>query len=203
VQATRKTFPKLDVQGLVGEYADALHYFSRDKSRPSLVLFLGSNIGNFDFAAARGFLRQVWGALNPNDLVLIGFDRRKEIARMVAAYNDAQGVTAAFNLNLLTRINRELGGQFELNNFGFYATWNPMRGAIESYLISKARQDVRVGKLGQSFHFEPWEPIHMEYSFKYGEQDIREMAASTGYEIVAEYMDSKQWFVDSLWRVRR
>lgn len=203
VQATRRTFASLDVQGLVGEYADALHYFSRDKSRPSLVLFLGSNIGNFDYASARGFLRQVWGALNPGDLLLVGFDRRKEIARMVAAYNDAQGVTAAFNLNLLARINRELGGEFDAARFDFYATWNPMRGAIESYLISRVRQEVRVGKLGQSFHFEPWEPIHMEYSFKYGDQDIREMAASTGYEIVGEYMDSKQWFVDSLWRVRR
>lgn len=203
VKSTRATFPELNVQGLVGEYADALHYFSRDKSRPSLVLMLGSNIGNFDYAAARGFLRQVWGALNPGDLVLVGFDRKKEIARMVAAYNDAQGVTAAFNLNLLARINRELGGAFDAAKFTFYATWNPMRSAIESYLVATARHDVRVEKLNREFHFEPWEPIHMEYSFKYGEQDIEELAKATGYEIAAQYSNAKGWFTDSLWRVRR
>lgn len=203
VTRTKTSFPALDVQGLVGEYGDALHYFSRDKSRPSLVMFLGSNIGNFEAAAARSFLRQVWGALNPGDLVLIGFDRKKEISRLVAAYNDSAGITAKFDLNLLARINRELGGNFDLRKFEFLATWNPTIGAIESYLISREKQAVQVAGVNQTFYFEAWEAIHMEHSFKYGDHDIAQLAQATGYEVVAEYTDERGWFKDSLWRVRR
>lgn len=203
VAATRATFPGLEVQGLVGEYGDALHYFSRDKSRPSLVLFLGSNIGNFEYPAARSFLRQTWGALNPGDLLLVGFDRKKDIETLVAAYNDSAGITARFDLNLLARINRELGGGFDPSAFRFYATWNPVLGAIESHLVSTRRQEVPVRALGRSFSFEAWEPIHMEHSFKYGDEDIAALAAATGYEIVAEYTDAQGWFKDSLWRVVR
>ncbi|MBX3473882.1 MAG: L-histidine N(alpha)-methyltransferase [Planctomycetes bacterium] len=203
VADTGRAFPVLDIQGLVGEYADALHFFSKDKSRPSLVMFLGSNIGNFEYPAARSFLRQVWGALNPGDLVLIGFDRKKDISQLIAAYNDSAGVTARFDLNLLARINRELGGRFDLGKFEFFATWNPIVGAIESYLVSREKQSVPVAGVNQTFHFEAWEPIHMEHSFKYGDHDIAQLAAATGYEIVAEYTDEKGWFKDSLWRVRR
>lgn len=203
VADTRKAFPALDVRGLVGDYGDALHYFSKDKSRPSLVMFLGSNIGNFAFPAARSFLRQVWGALNTGDLVLIGFDRKKDIGQLIAAYNDSAGVTAKFDMNLLARINRELGGHFDLGKFQFFATWNPGAGAIESFVVSRERQSVRVDGLNQSFSFQAWEPIHMEHAFKYGDHDIAALAAATGYEIVAEYTDEKGWFKDSLWRVKR
>ncbi|MCC6463711.1 MAG: L-histidine N(alpha)-methyltransferase [Planctomycetes bacterium] len=196
-------FPQLHISGIVGDYADALHYFSRGKTRPTLALFLGSNIGNFDYPAARLFLRDMWEGLNHGDLLLVGFDRKKDISRLLAAYADPKGVTARFDLNVLARINRELGGEFDLKRFDYHCVYNPVLGAIEAYLVSRERQSVRVAALGRAFEFEAWEPIHLEYSFKYNPTDVHHLARATGYEVVSEFTDSHEHFIDSLWRVRK
>jgi uncharacterized SAM-dependent methyltransferase len=197
----RGRFSKLDVNGIVGEYFDSLSWLSRDQKRRNLVLFLGSNIGNFSRVQTRVFLRQLWEALNPDDLVLIGFDLKKDIDLLLDAYNDAQGVTAAFNTNLLARINRELGGEFDLPRFRHYATYDVHSGAVESYIVSMVKQTVAVRAVRTSFEFNAWEPIHTEYSYKYLQSDIESLAQATGFEIVGQYHDSKRWFTDSLWRV--
>jgi len=194
--------PDQDVHGLVGDYVGALRHLASVDSRQRLVLFLGSNIGNFDKPRARAFLRRMWTGLRPGDHVLIGFDLKKDIEALLAAYNDRNGTTAAFNLNLLERINRELGGHFDLDTWRHYGTYNVFTGAMESYIVSLEEQSVAIDALRTSFHFMPWEPIHTEYSYKYLEHDIESLASFTGFEIVARYFDERRWFCDALWRVR-
>lgn len=201
VTSMREILPAVKLGGVVGEYFDALHWLRNQNDRTTLVLFLGSNIGNFGKAQAAVFLRQLWEALNPGDLVLVGFDLKKDIDLLIDAYNDSAGVTAAFNTNVLARINRELGGDFNLSKFRHYATYDVFSGAIESYCVSMARQVVYVRELRTSFTFDEWEPIHTEYSYKYLQKDIDELASATGFKVIDQYFDSKQWFTDSLWRV--
>ena len=197
-------YPQLVVRGLVAEYTDGLRWLhAQPDRRPCLVLFLGSNIGNFNKAQARAFLRRMWSVLEDGDHVLIGFDLKKDIDLLLSAYNDPQGVTSEFNLNLLRRINRELGGAFQVEQFRHFGTYNVFSGAMESYLVSQEHQEVWIEALNQAFLFEPWEPIHTEYSYKYLPSDIEALASSTGYTIVEEFQDRRGWFTDSLWRVEK
>ena len=145
----------------------------------------------------------VWNALNPNDHVLLGFDLKKDIELLLCAYNDTSGVTRQFNLNVLDRINRELGGEFDLSKFRHFGTYDVFSGAMESYLVSKEKQTVFVKEISQFFSFEAWEPIHTEYSYKYLESDIQELAADTGFVIEKQLYDSKKYFVDSIWSVQK
>ena len=196
-------FPNLRVHGLVSEYFNALNWLKTLDHRKNLVLFLGSNIGNFNADASRVFLHSLWNSLNANDQVLIGFDLKKDISMLLRAYNDSKGVTRQFNLNLLRRVNRELGGNFDLRSFMHYASYNVFSGAMESYLVSRIRQDVMVQKIGQAFSFEPWEPIHTEYSYKYLETDIVKLAEDTGFEQLHRFYDRNEFFTDVIWRVKK
>jgi L-histidine N-alpha-methyltransferase len=200
---TRAQFPGLQVAGIVAEYFDGLHWLSNSNDRRKLVLFLGSNIGNFNRVQARVFLRQLWEALNDGDQVLIGFDMKKNIELLLAAYNDKQGVTAAFNKNLLKRINRELGSNFDLTAYRPFATYDVFSGAMESYIVSLEQQTVVIRELQSTFEFSEWEPIHTEYSYKYRLSDIDGLALDTGFGIVDQYHDAKGWFTNSLWQVEK
>ena len=202
-QTMKDSYPGLKITGLVAEYFDGLKWLSGNNRRRNLVLLLGSNLGNFPKPQAKVFLRSLWNTLKDGDYVLIGFDLKKDIDLMLDAYNDPNGVTAAFNLNLLTRINRELGGTFNLGDFRFFATYNVFSGAIESYLVSLKKQTVLIKEIGQNFLFRAWEPIHTEYSYKYLSSDIVDLAESTGFTIVKQLFDSKKYFVDSVWQVSK
>jgi dimethylhistidine N-methyltransferase len=193
--------PDLELHGVVGEYVPALRWLASQDKRQRLVLFLGSNIGNFDKPRARAFLRRIWTGLRPGDHTLIGFDLKKDIELLLAAYNDAQGVTSRFNLNLLQRINNELGGDFDLSKWRHFGTYNVFTGAMESYLVSLEPQTVRIESLRHGFTFEAWEPIHTEYSYKYLPSDVESLAEYTGFEAVGLYHDTRRWFCDALWRV--
>jgi dimethylhistidine N-methyltransferase len=203
VDSISRKFTKLKTNGIVAEYFDALKWLSNITQQRNLVLFLGSNLGNFSKPQARVFLRGLWNTLNDGDYVLIGFDLKKDIDVMLKAYNDSEKITAEFNFNLLRRINRELGGNFDIESFRFYASYNVFSGAIESYLVSQKEQAVFIKHLGQSFDFDAWEPIHTEYSYKYLESDIEGLAKNTGYRIEKQLYDSRQYFVDSVWRVEK
>lgn len=197
-----RQFPELGIEGLAADYFTGLKWLSRQNEKQrTCVLFLGSNIGNFSHAEARAFLRSLWNALNNDDLVLIGFDLKKDIDTMLDAYNDPQGVTREFNLNLLTRINRELGGDFDIDRFRFFSTYDVFGGSMNSYLVSLADQTVYVDAIGQKFHFRAWEPIRTEYSYKYLESDIAHLAAETGFRVEEQLYDTRRFFTDSLWRV--
>jgi uncharacterized SAM-dependent methyltransferase len=166
------------------------------------VLFLGSTIGNTDDASAMAFLNTLRAHLNEGDYLLIGFDLKKDIDLMLAAYNDSSGVTREFNLNVIRRINRELGGRFPVDKFAHYEFYNPVKGAMESYLISLEEQDVAVDSLQRCFHFDAYEGIHMEQSTKYLEKDIPAMAQAAGFESVGQWCCARGWFLDALWRVK-
>ena len=203
VESLQSEFPGLEIHGLVSEYFNALNWLKNLNQRKSFVLFLGSNIGNFNAEKSRVFLHSLWNSLNTNDYVLIGFDLKKDIDRLLRAYNDSAGVTREFNLNLLRRVNRELGGNFDIRNFLHYASYNVFSGAMESYLVSKTRQDVMLQEIGQIFSFDPWEPIHTEYSYKYLESDITKLAEDTGFAPVGRYYDRSHFFTDVIWQVRK
>lgn len=204
VRTVKERLPDVRVRGLVCEYVDGVHYLGRnERDRKSLVLFLGSNIGNFNAASGRAFMRRLWSSLCEDDHVLVGFDLKKDIEVLLAAYNDPAGVTAQFNLNLLLRMNRELGANFDVSQFRHFGTYNVFSGAMESYLVSLEPQTVRVEALEHTFAFDAWEPIHTEYSYKYLRSDAETLARETGFEIVGRFEDARGWFLDALFAVRR
>jgi len=198
-----KSFPELETTGIVAEYFNGLKWLNNITGSRNLVLFLGSNLGNFNKPQSRVFLRNLWNTLNDGDYLLTGFDLKKDIDLMLKAYNDSQGITREFNLNLLRRINTELKGDFDIEKFRHYSGYDVFTGAMESYLVSLENQTVFIKDIGQSFAFQEWEPIHTEYSYKYLESDIRELAEATGFVIEKQLYDSRMWFVDSVWKVQK
>ena len=201
VKSVKNEFPSLQTTGIVTEYFKGIQWLEEKEKKKNFVLFLGSNIGNFDKEQQIVFLQSLWNSLNHDDLVLIGFDLKKDINLITKAYNDSQGVTEEFNLNLLRRINRELGANFDLSKFSFFANYNPIIGAVESFLISMEEQSVFISELGKTFNFNAWEPIHTEYSFKYSDSDIAILAHEAGYKIKTQFYDSERYFVQSIWSV--
>ncbi len=203
VSDLKETMPEVETNGLVSEYFNGIKWLNNRNERRNFVLFLGSSIGNFNHAGARTFLRNVWNSLNHEDCLLTGFDLKKDIEALLLAYNDVAGVTAQFNLNLLVRINRELGGTFDLNKFRHYGTYNVFNGAMESFLVSMEDQDVYIETIGRSFSFREWEPIHTEYSYKYLESEVKVLAAETGFRVNKMLFDSRRFFTDSIWTVHK
>jgi len=134
--------------------------------------------------------------------VLIGFDLKKDIAVVQRAYQDEEGTTSAFNLNLLTRINRELGADFDVDSFCHHSYYNPVSGAAESYLVSTKEQDITLKALDLVGHFDAYEAIHTEYSHKYLEKDIREYAERSGFVVSQVVKDRRAFFADALYKVR-
>ena len=171
-----------------------------ENGRRKVILFLGSNIGNFLRDNAVAFFRSLRNVMHENDRLFIGFDMQKDPRTIVAAYDDKQGVTAAFNLNLLRRINRELGADFDLDKFSHYAQYRPMECAARSFLISREKQTVTIKALNRSFNFEQWEAIFMEISQKYTHAMIDELSGDGGFEIEREFYNEEDFYIDSLWR---
>ncbi len=163
-----------------------------------LVLFLGSTIGNFEPPAARSFLRMIRDRMRDGDGLLVGFDLQKDREVLNAAYNDRAGVTARFNLNLLTRINRELGGTFDLEQFSHRAFYNDDKGRIELHLKSEKEQEITIDSLDETYVFEKEETIHTESSYKYTLGLIENHAQSGGFETERVFTDDKEWFALAL-----
>lgn len=194
-----KKLPELKILPLQGEYFDMLDKATAISKRKKVVLFLGGNIGNMEIEEAVHFCSEVKRKLNSGDLFLVGFDLKKNPNTILAAYNDPAGITASFNLNLLTRINRELNADFDEKQFQHYQTYDPVSGACRSFLVSLCDQEVRVDN--HLFHFKENELIDMEVSQKFSEQDIKKLAGDSGFHILTEIKDAKNWFVDSIWMV--
>lgn len=196
----RSRFPDLRIAPHTGDYFKVLGTLKNENGRRKVVLFLGSNIGNFLRDNAVAFFRSLRNVMNKNDRLFIGFDMQKDPRTIVAAYDDKQGVTAAFNLNLLRRINRELEADFDLDKFSHYAQYRPMECAARSFLISREKQTVTIKALNRSFSFEQWEAIFMEISQKYTHAMIDELAGDGGFEIEREFYNEVDFYIDSLWR---
>lgn len=196
----QEELPKLHCKPLQGEYFAVLEQIRALQDRPKLILFLGSNIGNLAVGQAADFLQRLQASMNPKDRLLIGIDLKKDPQTILDAYNDPAGITAAFNLNLLARINRELDADFQLDQFKHWETYNPYSGATKSFLVSRADQKVTVGALGQSFQFQAWETIQVELSQKYSLPEINKLAHKAGFQVNKHYLDDRKYFVDSLWQ---
>lgn len=193
--------PQVNVQAVVGEYFQALEWLQQNKSARKVVLFLGSNIGNFETRESIAFLQSVRSYLSEGDKLLMGVDLRKNPETILKAYDDAAGVTAAFNMNLLERINRELGGNFDLEHFRHHAIYNPLEGVMRSFLISLKEQDVHIEAVNKTFHFEAWEAIHTENSHKYSLPQIEELGEQCGFKVDKVYFDGDKRFADVLFEV--
>jgi uncharacterized SAM-dependent methyltransferase len=159
-----------------------------------LIIFLGSSIGNFEPKESVAFLTNLRSKMEKNDDLLLGIDLQKNKNVLEAAYNDKEGITARFNLNLLTRINRELRGEFNLDCFVHQAFYNSFYKRVEMHLVSTKDQQVYVGRLGQTFSFDKNETIHTENSYKYSAEEIKQMAEDSQFILKRNFVDEKRWF---------
>lgn len=191
--------PQLNIHGLNGEYLPMLSSAKQISDKIKLVLFLGSNIGNIPKEDVQEFCKKLRSQLTEGDMVLIGIDLIKNPKQILAAYNDGQGYTRKFNLNLLSRINDELCGDFNLDAFEHYATYDPYSGACKSYLVSLKNQQVSIAD-NTSIIFLKDETIFMEISQKYTLEQTDEIASQTGFKPVAHFFDKNKWFTDVIWK---
>ena len=198
-QRMKGWLPELEVLPITGEYLDALSHIP-NTGEPRVFMFMGSNIGNFTPGQAVGFLAQIRGHMAPEDHLLIGFDLKKDPATILAAYDDAAGYTRAFNLNLLERVNRELGGDFDVQQFEHLPTYDPQTGACKSFLVSKRQQSVCIEQLNSRFEFSAGERIFMEISQKYSRPELLDLARESGFDLVAGFTDSRDYFIDQVWQ---
>jgi dimethylhistidine N-methyltransferase len=190
--ALRQRFPRVEVCPVHGDFSRPLQIPLAQGRGRRVVYFPGSTIGNLTPAEAHAFLRMTRGQVGPRGAMLVGVDLKKDANVLHAAYNDAKGVTAAFNLNLLARINRELGADFRLRRFRHYAFYNATLGRIEMHLVSLLPQTVNVGRY--RFTFEAGESIHTENSYKYSIDGFRALTQSTGFRGAKAWLDPKGMF---------
>jgi dimethylhistidine N-methyltransferase len=194
----RARFPALDVVTVAAEYGDGLARLDELARGPKLLLWLGSNVGNFERVAAARFLGGIRERLSSDDRLVLGVDLRKERALLEAAYDDAAGVTARFNLNLLARVNRELSADFDLAAFRHRARWEEREGRVVMELVSARAQRVVVAALGRAFDFAAGEALHTEDSFKYAPAEIDALARAAGMEVVGRWHDGARRFSENL-----
>ena len=190
----------VSVRGFEAEYLDGLGRAAarRSVNQQLLVLFLGSSIGNFNRNEDCEFLVKIRSLLRVGDALLLGTDLVKPVSQVLPAYDDPAGVTAAFNLNLLGRMNRELGGDFDLRRFAHEARYDARERRIEMHLRARESQDVRIHKGGLNIHFDRGESIWTESSYKYTLKDVVYMAATTGYLVAQQWVDEEWPFAESL-----
>lgn len=201
--AVEKELGQMDLVSIVGyeqTYLDGLRSVARrrDEGDHLLVLFLGSTIGNFDRNAGEDFLREVRTILQPQDALLLGTDLEKDVSEQLLAYDDPAGVTAAFNLNLLARMNRELAADFDLSCFKHEARWNAWERRIEMHLRSTRRQCVRIPASHLRIMLEKDETIWTESSHKYKAPEVVEMAGRTGFRCEGQWIDEEWPFAQNL-----
>jgi dimethylhistidine N-methyltransferase len=206
LELSERTLGALEHVSVVGHratYEDGLRRAARDRpgSGGLLVLFLGSNIGNFDTPAAREFLAEIRRALRPGDALLLGTDLVKPVSELMLAYDDPLGVTAAFNKNVLVRMNRELQANFDLAAFEHQAIWNPIDRRVEMHLASVRPQTVSIPRSGVEVDFEDGESIWTESSYKYEPQEVVDFVSGAGFAAHSQWMDPEARFALTLFVV--
>ncbi len=201
-EALVRTFPGLRVTGYAANYRDALEGVARRFDRPKLFVFLGSSLGNYEVDDAVELLAMLARGMDPADRLLLGTDLDKDPATLEAAYDDSRRVTARFNLNLLARINRELGGRFELDRFAHRARYRHDLRRVEMHLVSLVDQDVAIPGAGLTARFIEGESIHTENSHKYTPELLRSLADRAGFQEEAAWTDRRGWFRLQRWKSR-
>ncbi len=189
-----KDFDRLTVKGVLAEYEEGLQVAGSISNKPKMIVFLGSSIGNFDLHDAKELVRKIGNIMNHADSFLVGFDLVKDEEILNAAYDDKAGVTSAFNLNILTRINSELGGEFDLSKFKHTAHFNKTESRMEMHLVSLAEQDVCIHTIKEKIHFSKDEKIHTENSYKFTDEMINDITKFAGLKLLNKWKDSKDYF---------
>lgn len=197
-QALVAEYDRLYVSAYASDYFDVLESARLRTSKRVLALFLGSNIGNYDPESARGLLRAMSAAFKPGDGLLLGTDLKKDAPTLELAYNDPTGVTAAFNKNVLARINRELDGHFDLDGFAHAARYDARRGSVDSFLVAQRGMRVAIDALALEIRLAASETIHTESSHKFASGDIARLAAESGFRVGATWTDDANRFAVSL-----
>ena len=192
--ALAKELPNVQVDPEKGMYFEVLKRIKQYDERKKVLMVLGSNIGNLLHDKAIEFLTQLKDSMNPSDLLFMGFDQKKNPQIILDAYNDATGVTAAFNKNLLHRINRELGGNFNPDLFKHWEVYDPETGTAKSYLVATQSMQVCIEALDLTVHFDAWETIHTEISQKYDDKVVAWLADESGLDIETSFSDSKGYY---------
>lgn len=195
-----KEMPTLNVDAEVGEYFEVLERLKGFNKRKKVIMVLGSNIGNLPHHKAIEFLTKLKDAMLPDDLLFMGFDQKKNPQTILDAYNDETGITEAFNKNILTRINRELGGDFEVENFKHWEVYDPETGMAKSFLVATEAMQVTIEKLQLTVNFDQWETIHTEISQKYDDKTVHWLAEESGLEIETFFTDEKGYYKNYLFR---
>ena len=196
-----RSYSQLRIEAYAADYFDGLAAIRNENHGRILGLFLGSNIGNFELNQAADFLREIRSVMRDGDALLLGADLKKDAHILEAAYNDALGVTRAFILNQLGRINRELGGNFDLWAFGLRSFYNDAASRVEVYLESLRSQSVDVRALDMIVNFDAGERIHMENAYKYDLETLRELGRRTGFKLERTWLDKQERFSSNLFRV--
>ena len=189
-----KNYDGLHITGIIDTYEGGLEFLKNFDKKKNLIIFLGSSFGNFSPNDGFEFLKKINSTMNPGDLFLIGLDLIKDKQILESAYDDSQGVTAEFNLNILSRINDELDADFNLKNFSHLAIYNEEKQRIEMYLKSLVNQSVIVSKSDLLLNLEKDELIHTEHSHKYKLSQIHELLDSVGFEIKHTWLDDDKYF---------
>ncbi|MFT5752372.1 MAG: L-histidine N-alpha-methyltransferase [Flavobacteriales bacterium] len=194
--------PEVNIKPQQGSYFDVLEQLAQYNSRKKVIMVLGSNIGNLMHPKAIDFLHNIQDAMSYDDLLFMGFDQKKNPQTILDAYNDETGITAAFNKNILHRINRELDANFEAEQFKHWEVYDPESGTAKSYLVSKKEQTVEITKLDLCIHFAPWESIHTEISQKYDDQIVTWLAEESGLQITHQFTDSNAYYKNYIFKKR-
>lgn len=192
--------PKIDVQVQQGMYFDVLQQFENYTNRKKVILVLGSNIGNLMHSEAIDFLRKISKSMNKNDLLFMGFDQKKDPEKILNAYNDPNGITEAFNKNLLLRMNTELQANFDLSKFKHWETYNPETGTAQSFLVSLVPQKIEIKKLNLHVELKQWESIHTEISQKYDDEVVEWLASEANLHIEHIFTDAEKNYKNYVFR---
>lgn len=195
-----RRLPDLSVTPVHKRYDEAIIDFHHTYDKRKVFLFLGANIGNFSVSEATNFIKRISWIMWPGDQLLIGFDLKKNPRLIQAAYDDKHGLTREFNLNLLTRINKELGANFKKDRFEHYPFYDPESGTTKSFLVSLEDQEVYIEYIDQYVTLKKWEAIHTETSQKYDIDMINQMASKAGLRITDHFYDKKEYFCDVLFK---
>lgn len=192
--------PDLQMELLAGDYFELLNERIGKFEGRNVFLFLGSTLGNYNQTRAEEFLSKLRAGMRSEDQLLMGVDLKKDPSVILSAYNDPHGITKEFNMNLLRRLNRELGANFDERYWRHCPNYDPQSGEARSYIVSTKPQEVYIEDIDTTYSFEAWEEIHTEISKKYSLNQLEELGSRTGYKVVKHFLDCKHYFVDTLWR---
>ncbi|MEP0265034.1 L-histidine N(alpha)-methyltransferase [Dokdonia sp.] len=197
-KSVEEEIPGIDIKPQQGTYFEVLDDLVHYNTRKKVIMVLGSNIGNLLHPMAIEFLANIRKGMNANDLLFMGFDQKKNPQTILDAYNDKEGITAAFNKNVLHRINHEMDANFDVDQFLHWEVYDPETGTAKSYLVSKKEQQVYINALELEVNFKAWETIHTEISQKYDDAIVSWLASEAGLQIVDQFIDSKGYYKNYL-----